>query len=131
MGPVNWLGVALGTAGCFAVGALWYGVLFGKRWQREVGVSEPPKGAAAARIMGLTLLAEFVVVSMLAHLVARTAPAPHVVLMMAGGFGAAIIAPAIGINYLHQRRSLALFAIDAGHIVVGLLVAGLALIATA
>jgi hypothetical protein len=34
MGPVNWLAVAAGAWRFFAVGALWYGVLFGKAWQR-------------------------------------------------------------------------------------------------
>lgn len=124
MGPVNWLAVGLGTLAFFAVGALWYGVLFGRIWQREAGVNVPPTGVAVARIMLLTLLCEAVVVAMLGHLIARTSPAPHVRLMMAFGFAAMIMTPAIGINYLHQRRSLTLFLIDAGHFIVGLLAAG-------
>lgn len=124
MGPVNWLAVAVGTLAFFVVGALWYGALFGKLWQREAGVSAPPAGAAMARIMVLTLLCEFIVVAMLAHLIARTAPPPHVRLMMAQGFAGAIMIPAIGINYLHQRRSLALFLIDAGHVLVGMAAVG-------
>lgn len=129
MGTVNWLAVGLGTLAFFAVGALWYGVLFGKRWQAEAGVSAAPTGTAIARIMGLTLLCEFVVVAMLGHLIARTAPAPHVVLMMAFGFAAMIMTPAIGISYLHQRRSLGLFLIDAGHFIVGLGAVGAVFIA--
>ncbi len=124
MGAVNWLAVALGTLAFFGVGALWYGVLFGKRWQAEVGAGAPPTGPAAARIMLGTLAAEGVVVAMLGHLIARTAPAPHVVWMMAFGFGAMIMAPAIGINYLHQRRSFVLFLIDAGHFVAGMAAVG-------
>jgi len=30
---MNWLAVGLGTIAFFAVGALWYGVLFGRRWR--------------------------------------------------------------------------------------------------
>lgn len=120
MGPVNWLAVALGTLAFFAVGAIWYGVLFRSRWQREAGVGDPPQGGAAARIMLGTLLAEFLVVWMLGHLFARTDPSPRAMGMIAIGFGAMIMAPAIGINYLHQRRSLALFLIDAGHFIAGM-----------
>jgi len=124
MGPVNWLAVALGTLAFFLVGAVWYGALFGRTWQRAVGITAPPQGAAMARIMLLTLLAEFVVVAMLAHLIARTQPPPHVRLMMAEGFAGAIMTPAIAINYLHQRRSLVLFLIDAGHLLAGMAAVG-------
>jgi len=124
MGPVNWLAVALGTLAFFLVGALWYGVLFGRIWQREAGLSQPPQGAAMARIMLLTLLCEFIVVAMLAHLIARTQPPPHVRLMMAEGFAGAIMIPAVALNYLHQRRSLVLFLIDAGHLLAGMAAVG-------
>ncbi|MFC0588547.1 DUF1761 domain-containing protein [Novosphingobium aquiterrae] len=124
MGAVNWLAVGVGTLLFFAVGAVWYGALFAVPWQREVGVGPAPRGAAIARVMGLTLLCEFLVVSTLGHLFARTQPAPHVVMMMALGFAATVMAPAVGINYLHQRKSLTLFLIDAGHLVVGMAVVG-------
>lgn len=124
MGPVNWLAVGLGTAVFFLVGAIWYGALFAVPWQREVGVGEAPRGTAVARVMALTLLCEFLVVSTLGHLFARTNPAPHVGMMMALGFAVTVMAPAIGINYLHQRKSLTLFLIDAGHFVVGMAAVG-------
>ncbi|MBS0475901.1 MAG: DUF1761 domain-containing protein [Proteobacteria bacterium] len=124
MGPVNWLAVVLGTVAFFAVGAVWYGVLFTARWQREVGVKNPPQGAMVVRVVALTLLCEFLVVSTLAHLFARTQPPPHVVMMMAMGFALTVMAPAVGINYLHQRKSLTLFLIDAGHLAVGMAAVG-------
>ena len=52
-------------------------------------------------------------------------PSDRAKMMMATGFGLAVMAPAIGINYLYQRRSLKLFLIDAGHFVVGMAVVGL------
>ncbi len=124
MGPVNWVAVVLGALAFFVVGAVWYGAVFGQLWQREVGAGQPPKGAALARIMGLTLLAELLIASTLGHLLARTNPAPHVIMMMAVGFALTVMTPAIGINYLHQRRSLTLFLIDAGHFVVGMAAMG-------
>lgn len=131
MGPVNWLAVVLGAAAFFAVGAVWYGALFGKAWQRELGMTEADVAAAKARggghmtkIMGLCFVAELVIAWMLAHLIARTSPEPHVVMMFAGGFGAFLMTPAIAINYLYQNRSLKLFAIDAGHFIVGMAAMG-------
>jgi Protein of unknown function (DUF1761) len=124
MGPVNWMDVGLATLAFFLVGAVWYGALFRTAWQREAGVGDPPQAAAAARVMLGTLLCEFLVVAMLGHLFARTQPADHVKLMMAAGFAVAVMAPAIGINYLHQGRSLKLFLIDAGHYLAGMLAAG-------
>lgn len=120
MGDVNLLAVFLGAVAFFAVGAVWYSALFGKAWQREVGLTEEQlKGANVALIMGLCFAFELLISLMLGHNVARTSPAPHVVMMMAVGFGATIMVPAIGINYLYQLKSGKLFAIDAGHFIVG------------
>ncbi len=129
MGKIDLTAVFLATLAFFAVGAVWYGILFGKRWQRETGIDEPPTGRGMARIMGLTFAFEMLIVLTLAHLVARTDPAPPVVMMMAVGFALAVMTPLLGINYLHQRKSLALFLIDAGHFVVGMAAAGAVLLA--
>jgi hypothetical protein len=127
MGPLNWLAIVLGTVVFFAVGAVWYSALFAKAWQREVGLSteQLTGGRNMMAIMATCLLLEFVVVLMLGHLFARIQPGDHAKMMMATGFGLAIMAPAIGINYLYQRRSLTLFLIDAGHFVVGMTAVGL------
>lgn len=124
MGELNLVAIVAATVAFWLVGAMWYGVLFGKLWQRETGMTEAPSGSRMALVMGLTLAFEMLVVVTLAHLVARTNPAPHVVLMMAAGFALTIMTPAIGINYLHQRKSLTLFLIDAGHFLAGMLAAG-------
>lgn len=122
---INWLAVVLGTLAFFAVGALWYGALFTKAWHGEVGGVERPQGPGVARVMGLTLLAEFIVVLTLGHLFAFLQPSDHVKMMMATGFGLAIMTPAIAINYVHQQRSLKLFLIDASHFIVGMAAVGL------
>ena len=129
MGAINLPAVALATGAFWLVGALWYGLLFGKVWRRETGMTQAPSGARMVLVMGLTLAFEMLVVLTLAHLVARTAPPPHVVLMMAAGFALTVMTPAIGINYLHQRKSLTLFLVDAGHFLAGMLAAGGVLIA--
>ena len=127
MGPLNWLAIVLATVVFFAVGAVWYSALFARAWQREVGLTteQLTGGRNMMLIMGTCLLLEFVVVLMLGHLFARIQPSDHAKMMMAAGFGLAIMGPAIGINYLYQRRSLKLFLIDAGHFVVGMTMVGL------
>jgi len=123
---MNWLAIGLGTVAFFAVGALWYTVLFGKAWQKAVGLSDEQlkTGANMPLIFGTCFVLEFVVVLTLGHLYAFLHASDHVKMMIATGFGLAIMSPAVGINYLYQRKSLRLFLIDAGHFVVGMVVVG-------
>jgi len=124
---INWLAVVFGTLAFFVVGAVWYSALFAKAWQREVGLSDEQlkSGRNMALTFGTTLVLEFIVVLTLGHLFAFLHPGNHAKMMMASGFGLAIMAPAIGINYLYMRKSLKLWLIDAGHFVVGMTVVGL------
>lgn len=117
--------VLAGAAAFFVVGAIWYGVLFGKAWQKAAGLSdEDIQTGNMAVIFGLTFLFEMLIAMVLWHLIARTNPAPHVVMMMSVGFALGVMAPAIGINYLYQRKSGTLFAIDVGHFIVGMAAMG-------
>lgn len=125
MGEINLLAVALGAGAFFVVGALWYGVLFGRAWQRAAGLSdEAIKGGNMALIFGLTFLFELLIALTVWHSIARGAASDRGVMMMAVGFGAAIMVPAIGINYLYLRKTLTHFLIDTGHIVVGMAAMG-------
>lgn len=117
--------VLAGTAAFFAVGALWYGVLFQKAWSRAAGLSDAAlKSGNMAVIFGLAFAFEMLIAMVLWHLIARTDPAPHVVMMMATGFAVGVMIPAIGINYLFLRKPLTLFLIDAGHFLVGMAAMG-------
>lgn len=117
--------VLAGTAAFFLVGALWYGVIFAKPWQRAAGLTNTQlQSGNMGVIFGLTFAFEMLVAMVLWHLVARTDPPPHVVMMMAVGFAAGVMIPAIGINYLYLRKPLALFLIDAGHFLAGMAAMG-------
>lgn len=131
MGDINLLAVLLGALAFFVVGALWYGPLFGKTWRAMNGITDEvikagprPGQNPTWLIMVLAFLFELLIAVTLAHLVARTGASPHVVMMMAVGFAATIMVPALGINYLFQMRPGKLFAIDAGHLVVGMAAMG-------
>ena len=127
MGPVNWLAVVLGAVAFFAVGAVWYTVLFGRAWQKAVGLSDEQlkAGANMPLIFGTCFLLELLVTTMLGHQFAMTTPSDRGKMMIAVGYGATLMAPAIGITYLYMRKPLKLFLIDAGHFVVGMAAAGL------
>lgn len=124
---MNWLAIGVGTVAFFVVGAAWYTALFGRAWQRQVGLSDEQlkSGANMPLIFGLCFLLEFLVVMTLGHLFARLDPNPRATMMMATGFGLTIMSPAIGITYLYMRKPLKLFLIDAGHFVVGMAAVGL------
>ena len=125
MGEINVLAVILGALAFFAVGALWYSVLFPRPWQRAAGLSdEKLRNSNMALLFGLAFLAELVIAMTVWHSVARSAASDRGVMMMAVGFAATIIAPAIGISYLFLRKPLTLWLIDAGHFIAGMAALG-------
>lgn len=117
--------VLAGTMAFFIVGALWYGVIFARPWQRAAGLSNSQlREGNMAVIFGLAFAFEMLIGLVLWHLLARTDPPAHVVMMMALGFAGGVMIPAIGINYLFLRKPLTLFLIDAGHFLVGMAAMG-------
>lgn len=117
--------VLAGALAFFAVGALWYGVIFAKPWQRAAGLTNTQlQTGNMAVLIGLTFAFEMLVAMVLWHLLARTDPPAFVVMMMAIGFALGVMIPAVGINYLHQRKPLMLFLIDAGHLLFGMAAMG-------
>jgi hypothetical protein len=123
-GSMNWLAIVVATIAFFAIGALWYGVLFGKAWQAETGVTDRPPGSGVAKVMLGTLLAEFVVVVLVGHMFDFLDPTPHGKMMLATGLGLAVMTPALVQVIDRQRRSLKLFLIDASHFIVGMAAVG-------
>ena len=131
MDNLNLLTVILGALAFFVVGALWYTVLFGKAWRKLVGISDDviattPRGGQNPTwlIMLLAFAFELLVSLTLAHQYAMTGPSDRAKMMIAIGYGAMLMAPALGINYLFQMRPGKLFAIDAAHFVVGMAAMG-------
>ncbi len=117
--------VLAGAAAFFAVGALWYGALFSKPWQRAAGLSDAQlQSGNMPLIFALTFAFEMLIAMVLWHLLEKTDPKPFVVMMMAVGFAVGVMTPAVGINYLYLRKTLAHFLIDAGHFVFGMAAMG-------
>jgi hypothetical protein len=123
---MNWLAVILATVAFFAVGALWYTVLFGKIWQREVGLSNEQLtgGRNMMLVMGTCFVLEFVVCLTVGHMFDFLEPSDRAKMMIALGLALGVMMPATGINYLYQRKSLKLFLVDSGHFVAGMAAVG-------
>src|ERR1044071_4856514 len=113
MDGINWLAVGLATLAFFAVGAIWYSALFGKVWQREVGLSDEQlkTGVNMPLIFGTCLVLEFIISLTVGHMFDYLEPSDRSKMMITLGLALGIIAPALGINYLYMRKSLKLWLI--------------------
>lgn len=126
MPEFNIWAVLTAAVASFLLGGLWYSpLLFGKAWQREVGLSdEQLAGGNMAMIFGLSfvlaLLAAFVFAMFLG-------PRPPLALGLGAGFSAGLcwVASSFGINYLFERKSLKLFLINGGYHTVQFTLIGL------
>ena len=115
----NWGEVFVAALSAFLLGGLWFGPLFGKRWQAlnrlsvDVSVNTP-----MAMIYGLTFALNIFLATMMSFFIEIAMMIGSGVLTGAlfGGFLAVIfVLPAFAINYLFARKPLALFAIDIGY----------------
>ena len=116
MPEINWIAVVVATLASFALGALWYSpVLFGKAWQREAGLTDEQLARGnKARIFGLTLVLAFLAAWNFANFLG---PRPSLALGLGAGASAGLlwVAGRLGINYLFERKSFKLFAINGGY----------------
>ncbi|MGV3555568.1 MAG: DUF1761 domain-containing protein [Croceibacterium sp.] len=128
---MNWLAVVVATLAFFAVGAIWYTALFGKIWQREVGLSDEQLagGRNMMLVMGTCFVLEFIVCLTVGHMFDFLEPSDRAKMMITLGLALGVMAPAVGINYLYQRKSLTLFLVDAGHFLAGMAAVGTVFVA--
>lgn len=126
---INFLAVAVAGIASFALGALWYSpVLFSKIWQREVGLSEESmKNTNVGRIFGSSFVL-MLIMSLGMAMIFRD-HTEETFTWLSGlkhglFFGVVFAATSMGINYLYQRKSLTLWAIDSGYQVLFLGIAG-------
>lgn len=112
----NWAEVILAALSAFALGGLWYGPLFGKRWQQLNTLSDERLAQAnmpliyacafALNFFLAMMLSLFIEIAMMMGSGALTGA-------LFGGFLAVVfVLPPFAVNYLFARRSLSLFGID-------------------
>jgi len=133
LSDVNALAVVVAALAAFAVGSVWYSpVLFSKPWMKELGLKKDfmsdegakkdlPKLLAVDMVLtvmlslGLAMLLNLLAVSGLWHGVAVGA---FVIVFFS--------AMTTGINYVFEKRSFKLFAINAGYaLVMGVIIGGI------
>ncbi|WP_131684826.1 DUF1761 family protein [Pseudarthrobacter sp. YALA5] len=113
---INWLAVLLAALAGFIVGGLWYSVLFAKVWQREAGVTDEQLKHGTVRVFAGSFLLAVVMAVALAAFIGNGGAGFGALAGLAAGL--AWVAAALGVNYLFERRSLTLFAINASYNIV-------------
>lgn len=119
---LNPIAVLAAAASTFVLGGLWYSVLFARPWKDAAGVTDDQLRSGAPRVfLGSALIA----LVMAASLAAFIGGAGLAFGLFAGfAAGLTFVAAALGINYLFERRSLKLWAINAGYNVVAFMAMG-------
>lgn len=124
---INWIGVVVAAVSAFALGGIWYGPLFGKKWLAYNGMSEADaQSGNPAIIFGgaflLSLLAAFVFAMFLG-------PDQTVEFTTSAGLAAGLcwVAATFGINYLFARKPFGLWLIDGGYATLQFTLYGLAI----
>jgi hypothetical protein len=120
---VNWLAVVAAALSSFPLGFLWYGPLFGKIWQREVGLSADQLKAGNMGVIFGGSLALALIQSAAFAIFLSAEPMPEIVLYGLAG-GLCFVASAIAVQNLFERKSWKLTAINGGYNVIAFTLIG-------
>ena len=127
---INWLAVLVAAIAYFALGALWYSVLFGKKWiaYQNIDVNAPDAKKSAGVIMfGSFLLMLFATVG-LAIFIERLQLHQALSGLKVGLFtGLFFSFMAISVSYLYVKKPIALHFIDGLYHVAGQVIAAVIL----
>jgi Protein of unknown function (DUF1761) len=124
---INWLAVIAAAVSSFVVGGIWYGPLLGTVWMRASGMT--PDKVAQARpglVYGVSLVLQIIAAIVLAMFIGPEATFSFAV-FAAASVGLFWVAPALGVIYLFEQRSLAHWAVNAGYQVVAFTLMGVIL----
>ncbi len=129
MPEVNWLAVIAAAISSFLLGGLWYSpAMFFKAWQRGAGLTDEQlqKGGHPGKIYGGAFVLSLIAAAVFAIFLG---PQPDVGFATSAGFSAGLcwVAASFGINYLFERKSLALFLVNGGYHTVQFTLFGLIL----
>jgi hypothetical protein len=111
----NWPAILVAAITGFALGAIWYGPLFGKAWMRASGLStDKTRATNMPKTYGAVLLLNIIAAASLAMFIG---PSGTWSFGLFAGFmtGLTFVATALGVIYLFESRSLRLWLINAGY----------------
>lgn len=112
---INWVAVFTAATSSFLLGGVWYSALFAKQWQSAAGVTdEQIKAGNMPLIFGGSFVLALIASAAFAVFLGSEVDAMRGALY---GFTAGLcwVAASFGINYLFERRNLALFLINGGY----------------
>ena len=124
---LNWLAVIVSALAYFALGAIWFGPVFGKMWMKGHGITPPTeeekKNMNMGMIFGMSFLKTVVMVVLTSYIVMiinyngnmMTALKIGVVL---GG----ISSFPTGINYLFLKKPFSIWVLDGGYHACGVII---------
>jgi hypothetical protein len=125
---ISWIGVLVGALALFVFGALWFSVIFGKAYRRELGVPEPTDGGAAlppgpslARALVGQFLAGLVIAFVLSWLIGDGGPGRGALVGLAGGI---LVAAALVQLHQFEGRSIRHLLLTTGYMILGITVVG-------
>jgi hypothetical protein len=116
---INFIAVLVATIFSFIFGVLWYTVLFGKIWQKEVELTEKQlNDTNYLKTYGGSFVLMFIMILGLASILKGLGiSGDELYEAVQTGFlvGLTLVISGLGINYLYQYKSLKLFMIDGGY----------------
>jgi len=116
---LNWVAVVLSAVAAFILGWLWFGPLFGKKWQEGMEMSDAEaESGNTPKILGMAFVLN---VFLATGLAAFRATNEITSLGMSAGFGVCLsvtfVAPVLAINALFGQRAMSVLAIEAAFFV--------------
>jgi len=126
---MNWLAILVASVAYFALGAVWYSALFGKRWvtYHNINIEDPEMKKGVAGIMILSFVLMAVAVICLSYLISRLGLTEAISGVKIGLLsGAGFAATGISIGYLYTKKPFGVHLIDglyhvAGHVIAAII----------
>jgi hypothetical protein len=126
---INWLAVLVSGLAYFALGALWYSpVLFSKKWIElgKIDINDPNAKKGVGLMFGGSLLLMLISSVAIAILLNRMDLSGWKSGLKVGALvGIFFNAAGIGINYLYEKKPIALFLINAVYQILGSIIVGI------
>jgi hypothetical protein len=129
---LNWLHVVVAAIAFFVLGALWYSpVLFSKPWAKLVNLNmadpNARKGMGAMMFGSFILMIICCIALAIVYNILRLDSALSAV-KFGLFFGVGFALTAVSISFIYERKPLALYAIDIGYLIAGIVAASLVLV---
>ncbi len=121
---INHFAVIVAAALSFVLGGLWYGMLFGKAWMKETGITQEQAQQGTGKVFGLSFIWMLVMAYNLAFFLGQPSLGVKEGLLYGFATGFGWIAMAVFVIGLFERRSAKLMLINGGYMTVALTMMG-------